>query len=216
MSLYNPSPDELYHFKYVKRYKGRTGKWQYVYADKATHNKIQSGVGRSNQVARSRERSKQGNALFNLIPGDKTPSIARTKERAASRQRSIANRRNEEARDLIYDNEVRRVAKNAVNSAKSKAKSTASNLKRSAWLTKLKAQAKLNAWKVSRDKNRKYRVEKSRNNSKMRVTGDDRDRSVHSVANIKRNAAFSQAYRRRARQDGRHQSGYSAARRGRI
>lgn len=31
--------DELYHFKYIKRYK-KNGKWRYVYADRATHDKI--------------------------------------------------------------------------------------------------------------------------------------------------------------------------------
>lgn len=211
---YRPASDELYHgFKYIKRYMGSSGKWQYVYADKATHNKINSGVGRSNQTAKSRSWSKWNNAISNITPKDKTPSVARSKENAAHRQRSLANKREQEARDLIYSNEVHRVAKNAVSSAKSKAKSVVSNLKRTAWLTKLKGEAKLNAWKVSRDKNRKYRVEKSRNNSKMGTIGDDRDRSELSIANIKRNTAFSQSNRRRARQDGRHQRGYSAARR---
>lgn len=39
---YNNSvyPDELYHWKYIKRYKGSNGKWRYVYADKNTHNDI--------------------------------------------------------------------------------------------------------------------------------------------------------------------------------
>lgn len=40
---YSPAPDELYHFKYIKRYKGSSGKWQYVYADKNTHNRINNG-----------------------------------------------------------------------------------------------------------------------------------------------------------------------------
>ena len=28
------------HWKYIKRYKGKNGKWQYVYADKKTHKQI--------------------------------------------------------------------------------------------------------------------------------------------------------------------------------
>ena len=32
--------DGLKHWKYIKRYKGKNGKWQYVYADKHTHKTI--------------------------------------------------------------------------------------------------------------------------------------------------------------------------------
>ena len=34
--------DGLKHYKYIKRYKNRKGKWVYVYADKKTHNQIKS------------------------------------------------------------------------------------------------------------------------------------------------------------------------------
>lgn len=36
------SPDELYHFKYIKRIKGPDGKYRYYYGDKATHKAIQT------------------------------------------------------------------------------------------------------------------------------------------------------------------------------
>ena len=32
---------ELYHWKYLKKYR-KNGKWRYVYADKKTHDKIDS------------------------------------------------------------------------------------------------------------------------------------------------------------------------------
>lgn len=37
---YNPAPDELYHWKYIKRYKAPDGSWRYVYGDEETHRSI--------------------------------------------------------------------------------------------------------------------------------------------------------------------------------
>ena len=41
------------HWKYIKRYKGKNGKWQYVYADKKTHKQIAANKKAANLHAES-------------------------------------------------------------------------------------------------------------------------------------------------------------------
>ena len=50
------------HWKYIKRYKGKNGKWQYVYADKKTHKQIAAN---KKAAKDARLRSKYYNNLRN-------------------------------------------------------------------------------------------------------------------------------------------------------
>lgn len=50
--------DGLQHFKYIRRYRNRKGKWTYVYANKGTHNQIVSDL-RVAEMHRSDEKSEK-------------------------------------------------------------------------------------------------------------------------------------------------------------
>lgn len=50
------SPDELYHFKYIKRIQGPDGKWRYYYGDRNTHRNIQQNMVRAKDLYRASDK----------------------------------------------------------------------------------------------------------------------------------------------------------------
>ena len=57
------------HWKYIKRYKGKNGKWQYVYADKKTHKQIAANKKAAKLHAESVKKYKKSEDFWKRVLG---------------------------------------------------------------------------------------------------------------------------------------------------
>lgn len=132
------------HWKYIKRYKGKNGKWQYVYADKKTHKQIEGLQKQSDGAWKSKEAWRRQYKMYKTAAdsdvykytGNPTSSVSLAK--AMNRKKHLDNRDragkhyvdnmnnavefDSKANKLIDDNSIKKKTKNKVGDTTKKAK----------------------------------------------------------------------------------------------
>ena len=100
----------LYHWKYIKRYKGRDGKWRYVYANKKTHKSINDDLRKEQQYAESSDEfHKKADRLYNAYDRANKYNVGTEKTRKNTLNESVGYE-SMSIRDKIKSEEYRHSA----------------------------------------------------------------------------------------------------------
>ena len=135
--------DELYHWKYIKRYEGRDGKYRYVYANKETHKSISDDLIKAQRYAdTSDEYHKKADKIYNAYVRANKYNIGTEKMRKNTlndsvNQESISIKNKIESENYInsatkkiLDNSITNINKEVINVGKSFVNDILKNSKR--------------------------------------------------------------------------------------